>query len=98
MMSATPTKTPRPTTPSVADDPRWARIVARDKTADGHLWYSVLTTGVYCRPSCSSRIASPKNVQLHDSLRSAMATTGIRPCKRCKPDEPSIGANEEIAT
>ena len=32
MMTATPTKTPRATTPSVADDPRWARIVARDKT------------------------------------------------------------------
>jgi hypothetical protein len=31
----------------VANDPRWARIVARDRTADGHLWYSVVTTGVY---------------------------------------------------
>ena len=98
MMTATPTKTPRSTPPSVADDPRWARIVARDKTADGHLWYSVSTTGVYCRPSCPSRIANPRNVQLHDSLEGAMAT-GFRPCKRCKPDQPSIaadGANEEI--
>ena len=33
------------TRPSVADDPRWARIVARDKTADGHLWYSVSDHG-----------------------------------------------------
>src|SRR5246127_5256098 len=77
------------TLPSVADDPRWARIVARDKTADGHLWYSVFTTGVYCRPSCPSRIANPKNVQLHDSLESAKAT-GFRPCRRCKPGGPSI--------
>jgi AraC family transcriptional regulator of adaptative response/methylated-DNA-[protein]-cysteine methyltransferase len=77
--------------PSIADDPRWARIVARDKTADGHLWYSVLTTGVYCRPSCSSRIANPKNVQLHDTLESVKAT-GFRPCKRCNPDGPSIEA------
>jgi AraC family transcriptional regulator, regulatory protein of adaptative response / methylated-DNA-[protein]-cysteine methyltransferase len=77
------------TTPSVADDPSWARIVARDKTADGHLWYSVSTTGVYCRPSCPSRIANTKNVQLHDSLESARAT-GYRPCKRCNPDGPSI--------
>jgi AraC family transcriptional regulator of adaptative response/methylated-DNA-[protein]-cysteine methyltransferase len=75
----------------VADDPRWARIVARDKTADGHLWYSVLTTGVYCRPSCPSRIANPKNVLLHDNLESAKAT-GFRPCKRCKPDGPSADA------
>jgi AraC family transcriptional regulator of adaptative response/methylated-DNA-[protein]-cysteine methyltransferase len=73
----------------VADDPRWARIVARDKTADGHLWYSVATTGVYCRPSCPSRIANPKNVQLHDSLKSARAT-GFRPCRRCNPDGPSL--------
>jgi AraC family transcriptional regulator, regulatory protein of adaptative response / methylated-DNA-[protein]-cysteine methyltransferase len=76
---------------SVADDPRWARIVARDKKADGHLWYSVYTTGVYCRPSCPSRTANPKNVQLHDTLESAKAT-GFRPCKRCNPDGPSIEA------
>jgi AraC family transcriptional regulator, regulatory protein of adaptative response / methylated-DNA-[protein]-cysteine methyltransferase len=77
--------------PSVENDPRWARIAARDKTADGHLWYSVLTTGVYCRPSCPSRVANPKNVQLHDTLESAKAT-GFRPCKRCNPDRPPIEA------
>src|SRR5215470_2955892 len=91
MMSVTPTKTPKPATPSVADDPRWARIVARDKTADGYLWYSVSTTCVYCRPSCPSRTANPKNVQLHDSLESAKAT-GFRSCRRCNPDGPSIEA------
>jgi AraC family transcriptional regulator, regulatory protein of adaptative response / methylated-DNA-[protein]-cysteine methyltransferase len=91
MMTTTLTKTPKPATPSVADDPRWARIIARDKTADGHLWYSVSTTGVYCRPSCPSRIANPKNVQLHDSLESAKAT-GFRSCRRCNPDGPSIQA------
>src|ERR1700686_3946018 len=48
----------------IASDPRWARIVARDRTADGHLWYSVLTTGVYCRPSCPSRSANPENVAI----------------------------------
>jgi AraC family transcriptional regulator, regulatory protein of adaptative response / methylated-DNA-[protein]-cysteine methyltransferase len=88
-MSATSAESLEPTPPSVADDPRWARIVARDKAADGHLWYSVSTTGVYCRPSCPSRIANPKNVQLHDTLQSAKAT-GFRPCKRCNPDGPSI--------
>jgi AraC family transcriptional regulator, regulatory protein of adaptative response / methylated-DNA-[protein]-cysteine methyltransferase len=88
-MTATPAKFPKPALPSVADDPRWARIVARDKTADGQLWYSVSTTGVYCRPSCPSRTANPRNVQLHDSLESARAT-GFRPCRRCNPDGPSI--------
>jgi len=75
----------------VADDPRWARVLARDKSADGHFWYSVSTTGVYCRPSCPSRAANPKNVQLHDSLSSAKAT-GFRPCRRCNPDGPSVEA------
>src|SRR5215471_6790319 len=88
-MTSTFAKTEKSTLPSVAEDPHWARIVARDKTADGHLWYSVYTTGVYCRPSCPSRTANPNNVQLHDTLESAKAT-GFRPCKRCNPDGPSI--------
>ena len=69
-------------------DPRWARIVARDKSADGVFWYTVDTTGVYCRPSCPSRVCNPENVTIHDTLKSARRT-GFRPCKRCKPDGPS---------
>ena len=75
----------------VTDDPRWARIVARDKSADGQFWYSVATTGVYCRPSCPSRRANPANVQLHDTLARAKAT-GFRACRRCNPDGPSLEA------
>jgi len=90
-MIATLTDTPKSTPSPVTEDARWALIVARDKAADGYLWYSVSTTGVYCRPSCPSRIANPGNVQLHDSLESAKAT-GCRPCRRCNPDGPSIEA------
>lgn len=93
-MTSTPSESRESAPSSVADDPRWARIIARDKTADGHLWYSVATTGVYCRPSCPSRTANPKNIQLHDSLASAKAT-GFRPCRRCNPDGPSIEADNE---
>lgn len=75
--------------PSVADDPRWPRVVARDKSADGEFWYSVSTTGVYCRPSCPSRTANPGNVQFHDTLASARAT-GFRPCRRCNPEGRSL--------
>lgn len=81
----------KPTSSSVADDVRWARIITRDKTADGQFWYSVSTTGVYCRPSCPSRVANPINVQFHDTLEDARAT-GFRPCKRCKPEGLSIDA------
>ena len=73
---------------AVETDPRWARVLARDRSADGQFWYSVATTGVYCRPSCPSRAANPRNVGLHGSLAEAKAT-GFRPCKRCNPDGPS---------
>src|ERR1700692_4891020 len=81
----------RPAESGVANDARWVRVLARDRSADGTFWYSVVTTGVYCRPSCPSRTANPKNVQLHDSLASAKAT-GFRPCRRCNPDGPSVEA------
>jgi AraC family transcriptional regulator of adaptative response/methylated-DNA-[protein]-cysteine methyltransferase len=67
-------------------DPRWAAIVARDHRADGAFFYSVETTGVYCRPSCGSRLANPKNVRFHETAADA-ARAGFRPCSRCRPDQ-----------
>ena len=82
----------------ITQDPRWASIVARDKAADGTFWYSVATTGVFCRPSCPSRLANPKNVRLHDSIGAAEAA-GFRACRRCNPDGISIeAANAAIVT
>jgi AraC family transcriptional regulator of adaptative response/methylated-DNA-[protein]-cysteine methyltransferase len=75
----------------IESDPRWTQILARDATADGKFWYSVATTGIYCRPSCPSRTANPKNVAIHDSLAAAKAA-GMRACKRCNPDSTSIAA------
>src|ERR1700722_1252145 len=83
---------------TVANDPRWARIVARDKSADGLFWYTVATTGIYCRPSCLSRTAKPSNVRIHDTLASAKAT-GFRACRRCNPEGMSVDAeNGAIVT
>jgi len=70
------------------DEARWARIVARDRGADGLFWYSVASTGVYCRPSCPSRQARRENVALHDMPDAARAS-GVRPCLRCRPDDAS---------
>ncbi|MEZ0475438.1 bifunctional DNA-binding transcriptional regulator/O6-methylguanine-DNA methyltransferase Ada [Luteimonas sp. B3_2_R+30] len=78
-------------TPPAWRDPRWARIVARDRSADGQFWYSVATTGVYCRPSCPSRTANPGNVAIHDTLEAARET-GFRPCRRCNPEGASTEA------
>jgi AraC family transcriptional regulator of adaptative response/methylated-DNA-[protein]-cysteine methyltransferase len=72
---------------AVERDPRWARIRTRDPSADGEFWYSVATTGVYCRPSCPSRTANPNNVRFHSSIAAAEAA-GFRACLRCKPGQP----------
>lgn len=70
----------------IASDPRWAAVVARDPAADGKFFYSVKTTGVYCRPSCAARTANPENVTFHRTAADA-ERAGFRPCKRCKPDQ-----------
>jgi AraC family transcriptional regulator, regulatory protein of adaptative response / methylated-DNA-[protein]-cysteine methyltransferase len=72
-------------------DPRWARVKARDKSADGQFWYSVATTGIYCRPSCPSRTANPSNVRFYERLADAKSA-GFRACKRCNPEGPSLQA------
>ena len=79
---------PVPATPTERD-PRWAAVVARDATADGTFYYSVRTTGVYCRPSCAARLANPGNVRFH-ALPADAERAGFRPCKRCKPDQPPL--------
>jgi AraC family transcriptional regulator of adaptative response/methylated-DNA-[protein]-cysteine methyltransferase len=68
------------------NDSRWASVVARDRKADGKFYYSVATTGVYCRPSCAARPARPENVRFHATCKDA-ERAGFRPCKRCKPDQ-----------
>ena len=79
----------KPSRVSVERDPRWQAVVARDRKADGTFFYSVKTTGVYCRPSCPSRLANPRNVRFHGTAAAAEAA-GFRPCRRCKPDRPPL--------
>ncbi len=58
-------------------------ISSRDKTSDGRFFYGVITTGVFCQPSCTSRPALPENLRFFPTVESAMAA-GFRPCKRCQ--------------
>jgi AraC family transcriptional regulator, regulatory protein of adaptative response / methylated-DNA-[protein]-cysteine methyltransferase len=77
-------------------DPRWAAVLARDAAADGRFFYSVRTTGVYCRPSCGARTPRPQNVAFHASAADA-ERAGFRPCRRCRPDQPAL-ADRHAAT
>lgn len=87
MMNAAAKNAQRAT--ATVDDPRWAALVARNPKADGTFFYSVATTGVYCRPSCAARRARPEQVRFHATVADA-EHAGFRPCKRCKPDQPSL--------
>ncbi|MGH7757267.1 MAG: Ada metal-binding domain-containing protein, partial [Vulcanimicrobiaceae bacterium] len=50
---------------------KWQAVIARDRTADGSFYYSVKTTGVYCRPSCAARLARRENVGFHATREDA---------------------------
>jgi AraC family transcriptional regulator of adaptative response/methylated-DNA-[protein]-cysteine methyltransferase len=80
----------------IEQDPRWAALAARSVAADGTFFYSVRTTGVYCRPSCGARLPRPENVRFH-ATREEAERAGFRPCKRCRPDRPSL-AEQHAAT
>ena len=71
------------------DDERWAAVVNRDLRAVGRFFYSVATTGVYCRPGCSARRPRRENVRFH-ATREEAEGAGFRPCRRCRPDRPPL--------
>ncbi len=63
-----------------------AAIARRDPTWDGRFVYAVITTGVFCRPTCAARPARPENLRFFPDGAAAQAA-GFRPCKRCRPTE-----------
>lgn len=72
----------------IADDEAWQAVMARDRAFDGRFVTGVLTTGIYCRPSCAARHPRRENVRFFADGEAARAT-GLRPCRRCSPDEVS---------
>jgi AraC family transcriptional regulator, regulatory protein of adaptative response / methylated-DNA-[protein]-cysteine methyltransferase len=72
----------------IAEDEAWTAVLARDRAFDGRFVTGVLTTGIYCRPSCAARHPSRGNVRFFAD-GAAARTAGLRPCKRCLPDDVS---------
>src|SRR5215469_3802574 len=77
-------------TTSAADQRRWRAVLHRDSNLDGSFVFGVLSTGVYCRPSCPARRPLRKNVRFFDSPRQA-EKAGLRACLRCKPTTATAG-------
>ena len=84
-MNALATKTERDSPAFSGAEERWEAVTRREGAADGSFYYGVRTTGVYCRPSCPSRLARRENVEFHLTSEAA-ERAGYRPCKRCRPD------------
>jgi AraC family transcriptional regulator of adaptative response/methylated-DNA-[protein]-cysteine methyltransferase len=80
----------------LTDDERWAAVVARAREADGQFYYSVRSTGVYCRPSCPSRTPRRANVAFYATPGDAEAA-GFRACLRCRPDAPPLAERQAEA-
>jgi AraC family transcriptional regulator, regulatory protein of adaptative response / methylated-DNA-[protein]-cysteine methyltransferase len=78
------------------DNARWQALVDKDERADGQFWFSVKTTGVYCRPSCPARMPNRENVAFHLSPEDA-EKAGFRACKRCHPKGPGLASQHSKA-
>jgi len=78
------------------ENDRWQAVLARDSHADGIFFYAVLSTGIYCYPSCASRQAKRENVSFYDNAASAVKS-GYKPCKRCCSDKaPPLQRQREL--
>jgi len=75
-----------PTAAGVDEDAAWAAVLRRDRAWDGRFITGVLTTGIYCRPSCAARHPARASVRFFADGGEARAA-GLRACKRCLPDD-----------
>ncbi len=67
-------------TATMLDDAEcWTAAMARDRTYDGRFVSGVLSTGIYCRPSCPARHPKRENVRFFTDGAAARAA-GLRPC------------------
>src|SRR5450631_2328585 len=74
----------------------WDRAEARKGKFDGKFILGVMTTGIYCLPSCAARPPRAQNVRVFTSEGQAKAA-GLRACKRCRPDLYYKGEDENVA-
>jgi AraC family transcriptional regulator, regulatory protein of adaptative response / methylated-DNA-[protein]-cysteine methyltransferase len=70
---------------TILNEQRWTALVERSPQADGQFFYGVTSTGIYCRPTCSSRLPNRENVRFFNHAAEAQQA-GFRACKRCRPD------------
>lgn len=69
---------------TLTEDAMWTALQNKDTAYDGRFCYGVLSTGIFCRPSCPARLPLRQHVRFYAQPSQAQAA-GFRPCKRCRP-------------
>ncbi|KAG9527240.1 hypothetical protein KCU93_g5307, partial [Aureobasidium melanogenum] len=85
-----------PILPITTPSRRWHALTTRTSCPTLPFYYGVLATQIYCRPTCTSRLARRANVCYFASAQAA-ESAGYRACKRCRPnDDLFFGEAEEV--
>ncbi|MDR6224102.1 bifunctional transcriptional activator/DNA repair enzyme AdaA [Desmospora profundinema] len=74
---------------------QWQAILTSDSSYDGQFFYGVVTTSIFCKPSCQSRTPKKEHVRIFGSPTAAIRE-GFRPCKRCQPDNPDWEVGKDL--
>ena len=75
---------------------KWQAIIDNDASYNNQFFYAVKTTGIFCKPSCKSRIPKKENVRIFLNAEQALRAN-FRPCKRCKPTNERLPDSEWVA-
>lgn len=81
----------------MTDAQMYSRLLAGDPSYNGRFFTGVLTTGIYCLPSCKARKPKAENVRFFPTCEAARAA-GLRPCRKCHPDDYARGADPVLQT
>jgi len=81
----------------ISDTKMYERFVAGDPEWNGKFFTGVLTTGIYCLPSCKARKPKRENVRFFPTCEAARSA-GLRACKKCHPDDFARGADPLLET
>ncbi len=81
---------------SIHDEEKWHAVVNNNHQFDGIFFYAVKSTGIYCKPSCKSKLPKRENVTFYATGEEAQ-NAGFRACKRCRSDLVSYEPLQDIA-
>lgn len=74
---------------------KWQAIIDNDASYNNQFFYAVKTTGIFCKPSCKSRVPKKENVRIFPNAEQALRAN-FRPCKRCKPTNVRLPDSEWV--